>query len=149
MIKDHRTDYEVGNVQPVMDGELDGFIKAYLMMEKEPANTQLYFIMPEIIDTNVCIVGAGPAGSTTSITLSKLNIPHLIVDAAEFPRDKICGDALDLKVVRVLNNIDPSIVQHEFSANNFTHSMGMRFILHAEQILIHFYLIRLIKKQQM
>ncbi|RYG48561.1 MAG: peptide chain release factor 2 [Chitinophagaceae bacterium] len=35
MIKDHRTDHEVGNVQPVMDGDLDGFIKAYLMMEKE------------------------------------------------------------------------------------------------------------------
>jgi peptide chain release factor 2 len=35
MIKDHRTDYEVGNVQPVMDGELDDFIKAYLMMAKE------------------------------------------------------------------------------------------------------------------
>lgn len=38
MIKDHRTDFEVGNVQPVMDGELDGFIKAYLMMEKETDN---------------------------------------------------------------------------------------------------------------
>ncbi|MGJ7032205.1 peptide chain release factor 2 [Niabella hirudinis] len=35
MIKDHRTDFEVGNVQPVMDGELDGFIKAYLMQRKE------------------------------------------------------------------------------------------------------------------
>jgi len=35
MIKDHRTDYEVGNVQPVMDGHLDDFIKAYLMLEKE------------------------------------------------------------------------------------------------------------------
>ena len=35
MIKDHRTDYEVGNIQPVMDGELQGFIKAYLMSEKE------------------------------------------------------------------------------------------------------------------
>lgn len=35
MIKDHRTEYEVGNVGPVMDGELDGFIKAYLMMQKE------------------------------------------------------------------------------------------------------------------
>lgn len=35
MIKDHRTDFEVGNVQPVMDGELDGFIKAYLMDQKE------------------------------------------------------------------------------------------------------------------
>ncbi|MEP7376153.1 MAG: peptide chain release factor 2 [Chitinophagaceae bacterium] len=35
MIKDHRTDFEVGNIGPVMDGELDGFIKAYLMSEKE------------------------------------------------------------------------------------------------------------------
>jgi peptide chain release factor 2 len=35
MIKDHRTDYEVGNIGPVMDGELDGFIKAYLMQAKE------------------------------------------------------------------------------------------------------------------
>jgi len=35
MIKDHRTDFEVGNVGPVMDGELDGFIKAYLMQSKE------------------------------------------------------------------------------------------------------------------
>ncbi len=35
MIKDHRTDFEVGNVQPVMDGDLDGFIKAYLMSEKD------------------------------------------------------------------------------------------------------------------
>ncbi len=34
MIKDHRTDHEVGNVGPVMDGELDGFIKAYLMQEQ-------------------------------------------------------------------------------------------------------------------
>jgi len=35
MIKDHRTDYEVGNVQPVMDGEIDDFIKAYLMQASE------------------------------------------------------------------------------------------------------------------
>ena len=35
MIKDHRTDFETGNIQPVMDGELDGFIKAYLMQAKE------------------------------------------------------------------------------------------------------------------
>jgi peptide chain release factor 2 len=35
MIKDHRTDFEVGNVGPVMDGEIDGFIKAFLMSEKE------------------------------------------------------------------------------------------------------------------
>ncbi len=30
MVKDHRTNYEVSNVEAVMDGELDGFIQAYL-----------------------------------------------------------------------------------------------------------------------
>lgn len=30
MVKDHRTNYEVGNVQGVMDGDLDGFMEAYL-----------------------------------------------------------------------------------------------------------------------
>lgn len=30
MVKDHRTNYEVGNVDAVMDGGLDGFIEAYL-----------------------------------------------------------------------------------------------------------------------
>ena len=31
LVKDHRTDYEVGNAQGVLDGELDGFIHAYLL----------------------------------------------------------------------------------------------------------------------
>ncbi len=30
MVKDHRTDYESGNIGAVMDGEMDGFINAYL-----------------------------------------------------------------------------------------------------------------------
>ncbi|HLQ39873.1 MAG TPA: peptide chain release factor-like protein, partial [Tetragenococcus sp.] len=33
MVKDHRTDYETGNVQAVMDGELDDFIDAYLKIK--------------------------------------------------------------------------------------------------------------------
>lgn len=30
LVKDHRTDYEVGNTQAVLNGEIDGFIEAYL-----------------------------------------------------------------------------------------------------------------------
>ncbi len=35
MAKDHRTDFEVGNIGAVMDGELDGFIQAYLKANVE------------------------------------------------------------------------------------------------------------------
>jgi peptide chain release factor 2 len=31
LVKDHRTEYEMGNTQGVLDGDLDGFIKAYLL----------------------------------------------------------------------------------------------------------------------
>lgn len=33
MVKDHRTNIEVGNIQAVMDGEIDGFIDGYLRMQ--------------------------------------------------------------------------------------------------------------------
>jgi len=33
MVKDHRTNYEVGNAQSVLDGDLDGFIESYLRFQ--------------------------------------------------------------------------------------------------------------------
>ena len=30
LVKDHRTNYEVGNVESVMNGDLNGFMEAYL-----------------------------------------------------------------------------------------------------------------------
>ncbi len=35
MVKDHRTGYETGNVNAVMDGDLDGFINAYLTAQSQ------------------------------------------------------------------------------------------------------------------
>lgn len=33
LAKDHRTGFENGNINAVMDGDIDGFINAYLKME--------------------------------------------------------------------------------------------------------------------
>jgi peptide chain release factor 2 len=33
MVKDHRTDFQTGDTEAVLDGELDGFIKAYLQAQ--------------------------------------------------------------------------------------------------------------------
>jgi len=33
LVKDHRTNYEVGNVESVMDGNIDGFIESYLKFD--------------------------------------------------------------------------------------------------------------------
>lgn len=54
---------------------------------------------------DVAIVGAGPAGATTAICLSNSNLKVALIDKAEFPRDKICGDALSPDVVNQLNMI--------------------------------------------
>ncbi len=82
----------------------------------------------EIIETDICIVGAGPSGVTTSLFLSKMGIAHTIVDAAVFPRDKVCGDGLDLKVMRVLNQFDPMLVKEVMSDVNFSKSWGCKII---------------------
>ena len=34
MVKDHRTEFETGNIQAVLDGKIDGFIEAYLRTKK-------------------------------------------------------------------------------------------------------------------
>src|SRR3954469_5968342 len=36
MVKDHRTNMEVGNAQSVLDGDLDGFVRAYLLSQNCP-----------------------------------------------------------------------------------------------------------------
>lgn len=38
LVKDHRTNYEIGNVEAVMDGDLNGFITSYLKYIKNKGN---------------------------------------------------------------------------------------------------------------
>ncbi|MEM6629846.1 MAG: FAD-dependent monooxygenase [Bacteroidota bacterium] len=61
------------------------------------------------LTTPICIVGAGPAGSTLALFLAQMKIPHVLVEKASFPRDKVCGDGLTLEVMHTLREISPKV----------------------------------------
>lgn len=62
---------------------------------------------PIYLKTKICIIGAGPGGATTSLYLSRFGIPHVVIDKAEFPRDKVCGESFDGRVCRILADLCP------------------------------------------
>ena len=43
---------------------------------------------------DVLVVGAGPAGSATALSLARSGFDVVLIDSHAFPRDKICGDGL-------------------------------------------------------
>ena len=40
MVKDHRTKHETSNIQKVLDGNIDGYIKKYLLFNMEKNNVK-------------------------------------------------------------------------------------------------------------
>ncbi len=83
----------------------------------------------KFFETDIAIIGAGPAGCAASLSLSQAGIPHLIFDKAIFPRDKICGDALSGKIVVAFRKINPTLIS-ALAADKKTvlDSWGLSFI---------------------
>lgn len=54
---------------------------------------------------DLIVVGGGPAGATAALYASRIGLKTLLVDKQEFPRDKICGDALSGKSVGILRDL--------------------------------------------
>lgn len=88
------------------------------------------------INTDVCIVGAGPAGVTLALFLAKKKIPHVLVDKAIFPRDKICGDGFTLEVLRTLKEHSKELFEEFVSAPWVEPSDG--FLIQKDDQKIHY-----------
>jgi geranylgeranyl reductase family protein len=56
-------------------------------------------------ETDVLVVGAGPAGSATAAWLARHGVDVLLTDAAVFPRDKTCGDGLTPRAIGELERL--------------------------------------------
>jgi geranylgeranyl reductase family protein len=57
---------------------------------------------PGVVEADVVIVGAGPAGSTTAAYLADMGLEVVLLEKAGFPREKVCGDGLTPRAVKQL-----------------------------------------------
>jgi geranylgeranyl reductase family protein len=61
--------------------------------------------MSENLDTDVLVVGAGPAGSSAAAWAARSGLDVMLVDAEVFPRDKPCGDGLTPRAIAELHEL--------------------------------------------
>ncbi|MDT5043744.1 MAG: hypothetical protein QOE51_4729 [Actinoplanes sp.] len=60
---------------------------------------------------DVVVVGAGPAGAAAAIAARRAGARVLLLDRADFPRDKVCGDGIAAEAVAVLDGLGvPGVV---------------------------------------
>ncbi len=57
------------------------------------------------METQVAVVGAGPAGAAAAIHLKRRHLRVALIDKAAFPRDKVCGDGIPLKTFHLLQEL--------------------------------------------
>jgi geranylgeranyl reductase family protein len=54
---------------------------------------------------DVAIIGAGPGGAAAAAELARRGLNTLLLDKADFPRDKTCGDALTPRALHMLDTM--------------------------------------------
>ena len=77
--------------------------------------------------SEVLIVGAGPAGVCAAWQLAKRGHSSTIVDKSQFPRDKVCGDALSGKATTLLRRFDPQSIERLIRTAAAEPIWGIRF----------------------
>jgi len=57
------------------------------------------------LQTDVLVVGAGPAGCMAAMDLARQGINVLVADRSQFPREKVCGDGLLEDSLQILESV--------------------------------------------
>ena len=55
---------------------------------------------------DIIIVGGGPAGTSSALFAAKMGLKSILLEKEFYPRDKICGDALSGKSVRMMRELN-------------------------------------------
>lgn len=82
-------------------------------------------------DAQVIVVGAGPAGSSAAFHLAEAGVDVLLLEKADFPREKVCGDGLTPRAVHQLVRMGIDI-----EAPGWMRSRGMRWVKGERQVHI-------------
>jgi geranylgeranyl reductase family protein len=80
---------------------------------------------------DVIVVGSGPAGSTTARECAERGLSVLLLDKAEFPRDKPCGGAVTVRASKLLPFSIESVVERVITDVHLTHKQTNGFTRHS------------------
>ncbi len=86
---------------------------------------------------DVAVVGAGPAGSTTAYHLAKAGARVLLLDRAEFPREKPCGGGVTARAFeRAPVDLTP-VVERVIDRLRFSYRLGRSFDYQYGETLVY------------
>jgi len=74
------------------------------------------------VDTDVLIVGGGPAGTAAALRLAESGLSVTILDRVQFPRVKPCGGGLTIKALKLLPHSVGPVIERATT----TMGMGLR-----------------------
>lgn len=89
----------------------------------------------QIIEADILICGAGPAGSACAIMLANSGKKVVLTDKSTFPRDKTCGDALSIDVINQLSILSPELLKEFTDLKEKVPSYGIRIFAPGQEFL--------------